>query len=167
MTVEEIKQSYTMLDIVERYGFHPNRAGFISCPFHSGDRTPSLKVYNNNFHCHACGANGDIFTFVQKMESCNFKTAFYSLGGEYQDHHKARMARYHAQKALEKRKKEEARLKQALQWNNAYIHVYRELMKREEPASDDWYYWANKFYMALITDAKLQEGGGGRGVTVK
>ena len=40
----EIKNTYSMRDIVERYGFHPNRAGFISCPFHQGDRTPSLKV---------------------------------------------------------------------------------------------------------------------------
>ena len=38
MTREEIKQQYSMRDIVERYGFKPNRAGFISCPFHSGDR---------------------------------------------------------------------------------------------------------------------------------
>lgn len=31
MTVDEIKQSHSMCDIVESYDFHPNRAGFIPC----------------------------------------------------------------------------------------------------------------------------------------
>ena len=73
-----------MRDIVERYGFHPTRAGFIPCPFHSGDRQPSLKVYDRDFHCHACGANGDIFTFVQMMDDVDFRTAYQSLGGVYE-----------------------------------------------------------------------------------
>ena len=81
MTVEEIKQQYYMRDVVEMYGFHPNRAGFISCPFHSGDHSPSMKIYPKDFYCHACGENGDIFTFVQKMDDCSFKEAFLKLGG--------------------------------------------------------------------------------------
>ena len=81
MTVEEIKATYSMRDIVERYGFQPNRSGFIHCPFHTGDRDASLKVYAKDFHCHACGANGDIFTFVQMMEEISFKEAFLSLVG--------------------------------------------------------------------------------------
>ena len=81
MTKDEIKEQYSMRDIVEQYGFHPNRAGFISCPFHSGDRTPSMKIYKKDFHCHACGANGDIFDFVMWMDGLTFKEAFQSLGG--------------------------------------------------------------------------------------
>ena len=46
MTSEEIKATYSMRNVVERYGFQPNRAGFIHCPFHGGDREPSLKVYD-------------------------------------------------------------------------------------------------------------------------
>ena len=84
MTVEEVKNRYSMYDIIEQYGFHPNRAGFISCPFHKGDHSPSMKIYPKDFHCHACGANGDIFSFVQRMDHCDFKTAFYSLGGTYE-----------------------------------------------------------------------------------
>ena len=84
VTVEEIKATYSMRDIVERYGFHPTRAGFIPCPFHSGDRQPSLKVYDRDFHCHACNTHGDIFDFVMLMDEVDFKTAFQGLGGEYQ-----------------------------------------------------------------------------------
>ena len=45
MTKEELKQRYSMKEIVEQYGFRPNRAGFIRCPFHTGDRDASLKIY--------------------------------------------------------------------------------------------------------------------------
>jgi len=83
MNRDELKQKYSMRDIVEQYGFTPNRAGFIHCPFHKGDKGASLKVYKDSFHCFGCGANGDIFTFIQKMDSVDFKTAFQSLGGTY------------------------------------------------------------------------------------
>ena len=107
-TVSEIKQQYSMREIVERYGFHPNRAGFISCPFQTGDRSPSLKVYKKDFHCHACGANGDIFTFIQRMDNCDFKTAFYSLGGTYQKPtDNSKLAVYRIKKAKENREKKE------------------------------------------------------------
>ena len=39
MNSEGIKSRYSMRDIAEQYGFHPNRAGFIPCPFHQGDRS--------------------------------------------------------------------------------------------------------------------------------
>lgn len=38
MTKEEIKQQNSMRDVLSRYGMIPNRAGFISCPFHPSDR---------------------------------------------------------------------------------------------------------------------------------
>ena len=105
MTTDEIKQAVSMRDVVERYGYHPNRAGFISCPFHQGDRTPSMKIYKRDYHCHACGANGDIFSFVMGMENCDFKTAFKMLGGSYKakSDHQRNLYNYH----LEKRKQNE------------------------------------------------------------
>ena len=111
-TVSEIKQQYSMREIVERYGFHPNRAGFISCPFHSGDHSPSMKIYQKDFHCHACGANGDIFSFIQRMDNCDFKTAFYSLGGTYQKPtDNSKIAVYRIKKAKENREKKEEKKK--------------------------------------------------------
>ena len=43
-----------------------------------------MKIYDKDFHCFGCGANGDIFSFVQRMENVDFKEAFYSLGGTYE-----------------------------------------------------------------------------------
>ena len=159
MTVDEIKSMYTMSDIVRRYGFHPNRAGFISCPFHTGDRSPSLKIYAKGFHCHACGANGDIFTFVQKMDNCDFKTAFYSLGGIYQKPTaSSRLAIYKAKKAKEKRLKQEEELKKKKEKNNTIIHASRELFKRAEPLSDDWWDYLDIYSMAVIKDENMEGG---------
>ena len=84
MTVEEIKSMTTMREVVGRYGFQPNKAGFICCPFHH-EKTASLKVYEDSFHCFGCHAGGDIFKFVQLIEECDFKKAFAILGGTY-DH---------------------------------------------------------------------------------
>ena len=68
MTKEEIKDLYSMKDILERYGLQkPNRAGFICCPFHK-EKTASMKIYKRDFNCFGCGANGDIFTFVMLMD---------------------------------------------------------------------------------------------------
>lgn len=139
MTREEIKAEYNMRDIVERYGFQPNRAGFIHCPFHGGDREPSLKVYDKDFHCHACGAHGDIFDFVRMMEDVSFKEAFQILGGEYQKPtFSSRLTVYRAQKQREMCQKTAEREQEKLRLNNMLISIYRAYMERSEPYRDVW-----------------------------
>lgn len=65
---DEIKNTVSMPDLVSHYGFKPNRAGFIHCPFHS-EKTASLKVYQDSFHCYGCGAGGSQIDFVMLL--CN------------------------------------------------------------------------------------------------
>lgn len=166
MNLEEIKEQYSMRDIVEQYGFYPNRAGFISCPFHKGDHSPSMKVYEKDFHCHACGANGDIFTFVQKMNNCDFKTAFYSLGGTYQKPTKSsELAMYRAQKAKQKRLKKKQKIRQRLKLNDMLIGIYVTWLKKLEPLSDAWCDCMNEYTKCLGIDEELQKelGGGASG----
>ena len=74
--VERIKSEYSMRSVVELYGFSVNRGGFIKCPFHNGDHTASLKIYPKSYHCFGCGANGDIFQFIQAIEGVTFKEAY-------------------------------------------------------------------------------------------
>ena len=80
-SAEQIKQTTTMLDVLDRYGFTPNAKGNINCPFHQ-EKTASLKVYENSFYCFGCGVGGDIFDFAMKIESCDFAQAVKKLGGE-------------------------------------------------------------------------------------
>lgn len=63
---EKVKELVAMADIIHHFNLTTNRAGYICCPFHK-ERTPSLKVYKNDFNCFGCGVGGDIITFTQKM----------------------------------------------------------------------------------------------------
>ena len=139
MTKDELKETYSMRAIVERYGFKPNRADFIRCPFHRGDNTASMKIYKDSYHCFGCGANGDIFTFIQGIDQCDFKTVFYSLGGTYEEPtFESKLAVYRQKKKKEEREFQEERLRKRRELNNVLIDVYRNAMNRSEPFSNTW-----------------------------
>lgn len=158
MTKEEIKNTYSMQEIVERYGLHPNRAGFIRCPFHKGDNDASMKIYKDSYHCFGCGANGDIFTFIQQMDNCDFKTAFYSLGGTYEKPtFQSKLSVYRLKKQEEQRKKEEIKLKRKKELNNMLIDIYRDWMKKSEPFSDVWCDCSNALTKQLYIHEVLNE----------
>src|SRR6185437_6015632 len=51
------------------------------CCFHP-DKTPSLTVYDDHFHCFGCGAHGDAISFVMQAEGVEFKEAIERLAAE-------------------------------------------------------------------------------------
>ena len=46
------------------------------CPFHT-EKTPSFTVSREKqlFYCFGCGAGGDVFSFVMKIENMGFRDA--------------------------------------------------------------------------------------------
>src|SRR5207302_1584108 len=54
------------------------------CPFHS-EKTPSFSVHATRqfFHCFGCGASGDVFSFVQKIENITFPEAVRACEGGF------------------------------------------------------------------------------------
>lgn len=139
MDSNEIKSAYSMWDILGRYGIRPNRSGFIPCPFHKGDREPSMKIYRDGYNCFACGANGDIFSFIMEMEGQSFKEVYLSLGGTYENEsYRDRMARYHAVKAQEMKRKQIDVLKERKKLNNDLINIFRNGYRNAVPFSDAW-----------------------------
>lgn len=76
--VEEIKERLNIVDIVQEYvklkNAGANHKGL--CPFHN-ESTPSFTVSEGKqfFHCFGCGKGGDIFTFIQDIESVEFAEA--------------------------------------------------------------------------------------------
>lgn len=139
MTKEELKNTYSMKDVIGKYGLFPNRAGFVSCPFHYGDHTASLKIYKDSFYCFGCGASGDIFDFVMRMERCDFKTAFWILGGTYQKPtFSSRLAIYQSQKKMQMREKEKQREEDIKSLNIAKINLLQDFLNKSEPLSNVW-----------------------------
>lgn len=53
------------------------------CPFHDDKRPNSFRINaeHGGFKCHACGAQGDIITFVMDRDRVSFKTALTWLEG--------------------------------------------------------------------------------------
>lgn len=138
MNTEEIKDLYSMKDILERYGLpQPNRAGFICCPFHK-EKTASMKIYQKDFHCFSCLAHGDIFTFVQLMDGLSFKEAYAELGGDYDNSFSARKRIYQAQKKREMQHKIEGKLKKKRELTSMLINIYRSYIERFKPFSAGW-----------------------------
>ena len=80
--VQTIKDRLSIVDVVGQY-VQLRRAGrnfTARCPFHK-ERTPSFHVSpeRGTYMCFGCGEKGDIFSFVEKMESVDFKTALQDL----------------------------------------------------------------------------------------
>lgn len=156
MTKEEIKEAYSMLDIVHRYGIYPNRAGFISCPFHKGDHQASMKIYEKDFHCFGCGENGDIFDFVRKMENVSFKTAFILLGGTYEKtSFSSKLSIYRSKKRKQMQSKQKEREEATRLLNIRKIQIYREAVEKSEPLSDIWCDNYNALQIELYRHAQI------------
>ena len=73
---ESLKQQADIVRIVGDY-VKLKKAGAQNfsglCPFHS-EKTPSFSVHaiRQFYHCFGCGASGDVFSFVQKIENITF-----------------------------------------------------------------------------------------------
>lgn len=79
---EEIRDRIDIVDLVSQY-VRLERAGknFKGlCPFHN-EKTPSFHVSPalNRFHCFGCGASGDVFTFLMRIEGLSFREAMRRL----------------------------------------------------------------------------------------
>ena len=56
--------------------------GFIRCPFHA-DRTPSLKLYSDHFHCFGCGEHGDVIDLTAGLLGCSESEAARRLEADF------------------------------------------------------------------------------------
>lgn len=82
MTIMEaapiIKERVSSRQIIEYYGYKPDRSGYLCCPFH-GEKTASLKVHKSGWYCYGCHEGGDAIQFVKLHERCRFAQAVAKL----------------------------------------------------------------------------------------
>ena len=61
-----VKTSINTREAAEHYGIEVNRYGKALCPFHN-DRHPSMVVYDDHYHCFACGEHGAVIDLVANL----------------------------------------------------------------------------------------------------
>lgn len=80
--LDELKRKNDIVSVVSKYVQLEQRGNKFwgCCPFHR-EKTPSFVVdqYDGLFHCFGCKEGGDVISFVQKIESCNFHDAVVRL----------------------------------------------------------------------------------------
>lgn len=151
--VEMVKGSVTMIDLARAMGYKPNSAGFIQCPFHTGDDTGSMKLYGGRrgFYCFGCHEGGDIIKFVRLAMNMGFEDAVRYIAGLFHititekddrpDEESIRAAKDRAEirrleRALETaiRRSKEAELRTL----SSHIHRCESMLEKVEPMGDIW-----------------------------
>lgn len=127
--VQTIKDRLTMCKVLERYGYEPNNRGFICCPFHN-EKTPSMKIFEKDYHCFGCSEHGDAITFVQKLFNLSFPDALKKIDVDFglnlygdKTFEELRKSHYQTKRLQAKREREKAEKEQT---NLEYWAVFDE-----------------------------------------
>ena len=84
-SIDDIKERVDLVSLVSRYvPLKQSGRNFKGlCPFHQ-EKTPSFNVSReyNHWRCWGCGASGDAFTFLERIEGLSFVEAAERLGRE-------------------------------------------------------------------------------------
>ena len=133
--VQTIKDRLTMRDVLLRYGYEANNRGFMCCPFHN-EKTPSMKVYEKDYHCFGCGEHGDTITFVQKLFNLSFQEALKKIDVDFglnlygdKTFEELRKSHYQTKQLQAKREREKAKRQQS---NVEYWAAFDEWKRLED-----------------------------------
>ena len=127
--VQTIKDRLTMREVLLHYGYEPNNRGFMCCPFHN-EKTPSMKIFEKDYHCFGCGENGDVINFVQKLFNLSFPDTLKKIDVDFNLNlygektlEELRKSHYQQKQLQAKRQREKAEREQA---ENEYWTVFDE-----------------------------------------
>ncbi len=81
--IERIRSSNDIVNIISQYiDLKRTGSNYVGlCPFHN-EKTPSFTVTPSKqfYHCFGCGENGDVISFIMKIENLSFPEAIKYLG---------------------------------------------------------------------------------------
>ena len=77
--IEEVRSRCDIVELIFVLSSELSKRGATykcCCPFHN-EKTPSFTVNQERqiYHCFGCGANGDVFSFVQEYDKLDFLSA--------------------------------------------------------------------------------------------
>ena len=81
MIFETVREQISLPDAAQLYGISC-RNGNVRCIFHA-DNTPSMKLYDDHFHCFGCGAHGDVTDFTAQIYGLSKIDAARKLCGDF------------------------------------------------------------------------------------
>lgn len=147
----EIKESLTMQQVAEHFGYKVNRSGFILSPF-GNEKTPSCKLYRNSYYDFSTAAGGDLIQFTAALtgsnnwQACQYLVeAFslpYSLSGGIDNREQIRRREQEKQKQQERQQEFKACLLRKIDELKCWEDIYKVALEKKlyEPFSDMWCY---------------------------
>ena len=147
--VREVAERLSIVDVVSDY-LSLRRAGgnFLGlCPFHA-EKTPSFNVNpaREIFHCFGCGAGGDAFSFIMKIEGVSFPEAVKLLANKSGIEIEERQLT-----PAEKKSQDEHA--QFLRINDLTTAYYRSVLKNSDEGEPARQYLAERAVESDISDA--------------
>ena len=147
----QLKQKNDIVEIISRYVKLDKKGSryWGCCPFHN-EKTPSFAVMQDDgvFHCYGCKEHGDVISFIQKIESCDFMDAVKILA----DNAHLEMPRLEGGEESHKKAEKKERILKLL--DTAYKHYQENLyLTTAKPAQD--YIKLRAFTKRELDDFKL------------
>lgn len=135
---ELVKQNVSMCDAAQQYGLIVGRGKRTLCPFHN-DHHPSMALYDDHYHCFACGAHGDVIDLVGGLYQLSPYDAAMKLVADFNlDPQLASGASAVSCKSLaEERRRKQADANMCFNTMSDYLWVLRDWEKRYAPSSYD------------------------------
>lgn len=79
----DVRRLVSAREVAELNGLHPNRSGFVCCPFHH-EKTPSLKLFpDGGWKCFGCGKGGSSIDFEAALYDLNPLDAVKRLNSDF------------------------------------------------------------------------------------
>ncbi len=147
----QLKQKNDIVAIVSKY-VKLDRKGsryWGCCPFHN-EKTPSFTVLQDEgiYHCFGCKEHGDVISFVQKMESCDFMDAVKLLAEEAH----LQMPEFKTDDDTHKKAQQRERLLKLL--DETWKHYHENIYLKEAKLAQD-YIKSRNFTRHELDDFKL------------
>ena len=150
----EIKESLTMQQVAEHFGYPVNRSGFILSPF-GKEKTASCKLYCNSYYDFSAAAGGDLIKFtaailnINNWEACQYLVQAFSLpislSGGADRREEIQQRRKEWQRQEERKQGFRTALSGEIDSLKHWADIYRTAIEKRlyEPFSDMWVYCIN------------------------